>query len=782
MALKSGSLGTLLQGVNQQPARVRLPGQVEAQKNLFSDVTAGLGTRPSTTQGVYLEGATSNMKYTDIVFKGDRFIFGWNSGNLQVWDDSGVSVPVVLNGVSDFSYIGSDMRFHSVEDDILVLNREETVAKTINSESLLNVGLFHALGGQLSSVYSVTIEFEDGTTVYAEYETPDGSSNGHAALSTSVAIVRTLTDRINADPDLPVDTEVSRVSDVTRIFHPTLSFTITTSDDEAGEVLKSVSKSVQSVSDLPRYAPNGTVVQVVTSEADEDDYWLRFQAEDTTVVNGGIGFGKEGTWFEWYNPDQDREFDLTTMPHKLSRVGNSFEFSLGDWVGRSVGDEDTSPFPSILGKRVRDINGFESRVVLLGEDSVVMTRTNKPFDLWRESVTVLADTDPVDLTSTKKDSLRLDWLVPFDRDMFVIADPGDSQFLVRGGGITPSNASMVLTTEFEVHSAGTVPVSTGRTILLPFKKGVYSGVKEFYTESDTAANAADSLTEGQDRYIEGLISRMAVSQNFNLAVISTGDFNKTLWVYKYLWDQREILQSSWSKWEFEDNVLHMFFDGSDFTLLSSDASGVYLHVMDLDRPEGEFGYHLMLDRETSNVVSTEGYVDLPYSGASFQQSVGCNNPGLEVGWDNLVRVDATTWRYYLTPSEAPAGARVNAGQRVSWLLTPSEVYARDYQNNIDTSRKVTVQDYVVIVENSGSFKALGTSPYSDDWEVDFELYPFDEEPGFDRDTLTYSGQVTFPWGERADWSKVTFTGDDLRPVTILEVRWNGQVIKTKGRA
>ena len=779
MALKSGSLGTLLQGVSQQPARVRTAGQVSEQINLISDVTRGLSTRPATEMGSYLLNATDH-NFTEITLDGEDYILGYKDQDLRVWDLDGTEYPVTYDaGTAD--YIGYNMRFHVVDKQIVCLNRDKVVAIDENSIDGIPsaVGIVHALGGQFAKTYTMNVVFSDGTDIEVSYETPDGTTDGDAAETASDYIIRELRSAfLSANP--PAGTNVGRKFDTFLIRNSSLTFEITVSDGEGGEILRSVTDTATDVTDLPKYAPNGHVVKVVSSEADEDDFWLKFVIDGVTVEDGATGFGSEGVWQEWYDPEQARLYDYTTMPHKLVKTNTGFEFSQVEWEGRLVGDEDSSPFASIVDKKIRDINGFESRLVLLSSSTVVMSRTEKPFNLWRESATLVNATDPVDITSTKKDDLVLDWVVPFDRDLFIIADPGDSQFVIRGGGVD-STTSMVLTTEFDVSSAGTAPVSTGRTILLPFQGGDYSGIKEFYTSSENSSQAANSLTETQDRYISGVISGMAVSQNFNMGLFRTDTSGSTLWVYKYLWDGNQSLQSAWGKWEFADEVRHFFFRKGTVYFISKELSGaVFIHSLDLNRRSGRFGYHEMLDRRQEVTVSNST-LNLSYADARFLQSTGCANEGLEASAETVSRVGAYEWQYTFSEDVVPDGAELILGQTVEWLLEPSEVFAVDYQQRIDTSQKVTIQDYSVSVYESGEFKALGSSPYSPDWEYSAFTFPFDGEPLDPDRTLVRTGTFTIPWGERADWSTLQLTGTDIRPVTIHEIEWIGQKLSTKGR-
>ena len=782
MALKSGSIGTLLQGVSQQPDRVRLDGQVTEQVNLISDVTLGLSTRPSTDEGAILDLATGGHKYQDITYGGEDYIIGYKSGDIQMWALDGTKQTIQLRNGGSLNYIGQDMQFHVVDRKIVLVNRDTATSKsTLVDGNTWYAALFHALGGQFMKTYAVNVRFSDGTVVYASYTAPGGTTAGDAGKTSSEYIVEQLMVALQADQNLPEGTVISRAFDVGRIYHPTLRIRIGVSDGEGGEILRGVSDTVNDVADLPRFAPNGMTVKVITGDADEDDYWLKFSAKDVVTENGSAGFGREGTWVEWYNQNQPRLFDLDTMPHVLVEESGTFYLEHGYWIGRQVGDDDSAPWPSFIDKPIRDLEGFEGRLALLSPDSVAMSRTNEPFDLWRASATVVAATDPIDITSTKKDDLKLDWFVPFDRDLFIMADPGDSQFVIRGGGINPNTVSMVLTTEFEIASGGTPPVSTGRTILFPFSAGEYSGVKEFYTDSENAANAANSLTETQDRYIRGSITGMAVSQNFNLGLFRTDKDRSTVWVYKYLWDGNEVLQSSWGKWQFQDVVEYFFFRNSVVYFLGRDLDGdVFLHSLDLNRPVGVYGYHEMLDRRVEKQVSNN-CIELPYGSARFLQAAGCANPGLEARPTSEIRLDALTTRYFFDEAVAPNGATLFCGQTVEWKLEPTQVFAKDYQNRTDISQKVTIQDYVVHVDNSGEFKAVGTSPYSADWEYLAYEFPFDNEP-LDPDRLILkSGPVYIPWGERADWSKLRLTGTDIRPVTIHEVEWIGQILRTKGR-
>ena len=794
MAIKTGSLGPLLQGVSQQPARIRLEGQVTEQINMESDVTQGLSTRPASVEAGYIT-ARSNSKFRYITMGGMDYLLEYQDNYLRAYGLDGSSIPVTFSGGATEGYMGNDMRFIVVDGKILMTNRNRTVAMLpAASAPAYKTAVISCLAGEFAKPYRVSVTFSNGVNIAVVFETPAGDQAGDGLLSTTEAIAGALADKLREHLDKPVGLQVESRSGYILLYHPTLTMRIATSDGAGGENLKAVVDTVKDIADLPRYAPNGMLVQVKVGNRTKDNYWLKFNATGVSTEDGITGFWREGVWEESRNPYIVEAFNLSTMPHTIRRSGVSLIVERGPWISRQTGDGVSAPIPTINGKQIRDLGGFESRTVLLTQDTVVMSRTNFPYDLWRESATVISDSDPIDMTSTKKNELRFDWIVPFDRDLFLVADPGNSQFVIRGGGITPNNASLVLTTEYEVESAGAAPSSTGRTLLLPFKVGKYSGLQEYYTNAENSVQAANSLTETINTYIEGTINSMEVSQNFNMAAFTTNDpefiNSRTMWIYKYLWDGSELIQSSWSKWRFRNNIRYHFFKSNRLYLVLSSLIGPVIEYIDLNRIEGPYGYSPSLDSYAEVTAAQDGpipnepgrfytSVSRIYPGCAFIQHTGCRNPGMSAV---PVSVDSTTGTsvYTFDPAVVPPGARLLSGIPIVWELYPTEVYSRDYQGRIDTSKNLVIQEYVVKVMDSGVVKADFISPYSPTYTYFEELAPMDREPLYPMGSWLVSEDLVFPWGERADWSTLRLWGDDYRPVTINEVQWAGQITAPRG--
>lgn len=772
-----GSMGSMLQGVSQQPARIRVSGQVTSQVNFLSDVAEGLTSRPATEQLFEFDAVTPGMKFSNLSIDGVDYIVGYAPGELRVWDVSGTEYTV---NVTDGSYIGEDMRFYVFDKTVYVTNRNKVVEKEDTPDGYAHSAVYvTALGGNFSREYRVSI-LVDGVEYGVLYETPDGTTSGDAAKTSASYITEQLADAFNALP-MPAGVTVTSHKEVLRAKSTTQELDVQADDGEAGAVLRAIGKTVEDITHLPPYADHLTVVTVVGDNANEDDYYLRFNA--SKPANGQGGFSSTGYWEEWYRPDQVGAVKDETMPHKLylNETGD-FVFEPEDWESRKVGDDESSPMPSFVGQSIRDISGFESRLVFTAGPNVIMSRTNDQVDFFRKSVTAVVDDDPIDMQSTKENSLSLDWIVPFDRDLILLSDPGEAQFVVKGGGITPQNASLVLSTTFSMYGQ-TRPVTTGRTMLFPFRSGRYSGIKEFFTNDQVSTNGADTLTEVQPRYILGQVNNMASNKNFNLAVFGSDDpgSSNVLWTYKYLWEGSERVQSSWSKWLFRDEPVYFFFDNSVFYVIVKDVDGRhFLCRADLNRVTNAEGWHVTLDRMTTDTVSLNKVV-LDVDDAVIVQSTGCLDPGREAVIDFKLPVSGGKTEYYLDTETCPDGATVYGGVKIMRSLKPTMPFIRDRNGNAVTSAVITVREFVVHLDDSSDLGARMHCVYREPYEFYPRRFPLDDEPNDPNRTLVMDYDLHIPWGERADYSELELFSTDVRPTTILEIEWEGQVTGSKRR-
>ncbi len=786
----SGTLGSLLQGVSQQPAHIRNDGQVTEQVNMVSDVVRGLTSRPASDLQAYNVTATTGLSFRNVIMEQGRFQIGFNTGVLEIVSEAGTSMTVTPDA-STLDYIGSNMEVYVYDNVAYLLNRDKITAMnavTTAQEALVatDEGYIVALGGEFSHTYKVVLEDQGGTIYTGTYTAPDGTTDGDAALTSATYIAdqlkQSLATAVGITATVTVSGAVIRVTG-----KPNLKLTV--EDGSSGEVLRAQTNTAKNTESLSPLAVHGTLVRIVGITGDEDDYWMRFDIEGGTV---GAGFGSEGVWREWYNPAEVSQYDLTTMPHVITKTGaTTFTLSQAAWLGRRVGDSTTNPLPEFIGSTLRDLNGFQSRLVFISGPRVVMSRTNEPLDFFKKSATTEVDDDPISVMSTAEREFELEWIVPFDRDLIIFADY--SQFLITGSiALAPANASLVQTTNFEMGK-GSRPASTGRTLLFPFEQGSFAGVKEFFSASSVDASDAASITQVQDEYMPGKIVNLTASTNFSFVVAQTDDVASAnvLFVHQYYWEDSAKAQASWSRWELPYAVKNVFFAGSAIHVLMYDATLGYIQTsMNLDIPDNaETGYPVKLDvlntytatsfTDTDSIVKS--YVDLVWPNAKMVQGTGCAVPGQTVTAVSVTDLGGGVWRHVIDVITAPNGTTVLAGLAYESLVKPTMPFVRDGSNRAIKNTKLVVTEFVVYFDESGFMDSKLTSRYrSDDTLFSNQEIVTAFDPEDPTGIGIRSGEFVIPWGERSDWSELTISSSDVRPMTILEVEWVGQIL-TRGR-
>lgn len=813
-----GSLGSLLQGVSQQPAHIRNDGQLTEQINMLSDVVLGLSTRPGSKYVSTLDIDT-DFKFMNLSVEDNDYQIGYKAGQLIIIDEDGNLSNLVVEDDA-LTYIGDDMSAYTYDNVVYIVNRDKVVLQdptntTAQDEVITDIGLVTCLGGLFSHTYSVTVEYANGTKLTASYTCPDGTEDGDAAKTTSDFIIARLAAGLRGQGSLTDDYDFRADRSQIDVFGTAFDFTalpddivqtgtpvagtviqtagdtlmikgvpgikLSVEDGSGGDILRKQTSISKSTEDLAEFAPHGTLVKVIGLDDTEDDFWMRYEVDGDPAV--GSSFGSDGVWREWVNAFETVAFDLNTMPYTLTKTGtNEFTIRHGDWQSRRTGDENTNPAPSFVGYTIRDVGGFQSRLVFVSGPNLIMSRTNIPSDFYSQSVVASTATDPIDILSTSEDDNLLQWIVPFDRDLVLFGN--NAQFVVTGANvITPDNASMVQTTTFD-STLAVKPVNTGRTLLFPFSKGAYSGIKEKFSVNSTEANTASTITRLQDRYLKGQVSSIVSSINMNITLVTTDspEQTNTIFVNQYIWDGQSKVQDAWHKWEFPFPVKNVYFDNSEIVILLDTGAGYSLCKVDLDYSDDPIlGYVLCLDLNDSvqvDVAAEYNYISSAYPDLTLVQGEGCYTPGIEI---LSTRTGSGPYVYQISKEIAPTGATVYYGLPYIATAKPTMPFIRDRNGKVQRLHSLVVTDFVIHYDRSGYISATLSSRYRDeDVTINNEQYSEFLDKNDTDFNGTRSGQWIVPWGERSDWSELTVYSDDFRPISITEIEWIGQPL-TRGR-
>lgn len=786
MAKVDGSISSLIQGVSQQPARERLPGQGELQINCSSDPVNGLTRRGPSEFVAQLINSADDYTFEDYDAESlGHFEMAYKKGEIRVFNLDGTENTVTVDGTADDYIPASGLKFIGIDGDIYLVDTAKTVEMLSDTRNYVENGsLVFWLGGQYGRDYSITIEW-GATTVTGTYTSPDGStSTDIEEIATDYIADKVLNDVTNglvADTNFTTNFDYYIESDVIYFIPKDASgiteYEVTVSDGDGGANMFLCKQSVPDVGSLPRFAPQGFLVKIRESaNASADDWYVEFVVEAETAPSIGDDFGSKGAWVETLAPDLEYQLDPETMPHILEKTGaTAFTLKQAEWADREVGDDNTNPLPSFVGQTINDINAFQGRLALTSDVNLILSRTNKHTNFFNQSATALADDDPIDISSALGTFVLKD-LVPHNRDLIVFSD--DAQFIMFGrNAITPRNSSLVLTTEFETDLTAT-PVGAGRNIFFSFKYGNYSGLQEFFTEGSQDINDSRPITQHVAKYIQGVSKQLISTTNFNKLLVRTDYDEKVVYFYEYIWLNNQKVQTSWSKWTFDFDIKHMFFKDNVLYFVHQDGNSYEMYTLDLDdTPDSSTGYRVMLDqrieRTSVNTTFTVPYDIDDVDNYVAIQGTDCPNPGMKVLIDNY---SSGT----ITLKSDMGGGTVLFGRKYQSRYIPTSPFVRDQDGVKVGSGVLTIKHFIIHFATTGYFEAYVTDDYGYEAVIEYNGRILGSPTNVLGEPAIASGSYLIPYKKNAETSNLEIRSDSHLPFYLTEMEWVGSWRK-KGR-
>ncbi|KKL75075.1 hypothetical protein LCGC14_2058520, partial [marine sediment metagenome] len=506
-----------------------------------------------------------------------RYNVAIEDGDLKVYDMEGVEKSVDFpNGKAYLNYSNPKDIFScvTVADYTFVLNKE---IKTAKSEAIKAARPFEALiwvrQGAYGSNYAISVD----DVQVASYTVPDGGTASHSTSVTTTNIAAQL--QAGLTSNLPAGITSTRYGSTIHISSASTDFTIKGSSPNGGTFMRVVKESVQSFSDLPSVAIDGFFVEVSGDNTSEfDNYYVEFK---------GTGIS-EGVWKETVKSGEEYQLDSSTMPHALIRQADgSFSFESIEWGERVVGDLDSAPFPSFVGRQIADIFFYRNRLGFASDENIIFSKAGSFFDFFRGTATAVLDDDPIDNGVSHVKVSLIKQVVPFNESLLMFSD--QTQFQTGDAAtLTAETISINATTEYEC-SLKAKPVGVGKYVYFATNHGNYSGVREYYVDKDTESEQAGEVTAHVPKYLKGKIRSMVASSSEDILAVLTEDDLTTIYIYKFYFSGDEKLQASWSVWRSGDNaeVLDCSFIESNMYVKLSREDGVHLEVVNLSAEVAE---------------------------------------------------------------------------------------------------------------------------------------------------------------------------------------------------
>ena len=458
-------------------------------------------------------------------------------------------------------------------------------------------------------------------------------------------------------------------------------YTLSSSDTKTGLASVAIKGSIDAISDLPVTAEHGFIVKVIGAAATgADDYYVKF------VTNAGSGFG-HGVWQETVAPGIQYLFDAATMPHVLIRNNDgTFTFQKFDWSGRVAGDAITAPEPSFVGSRIQNVNLFRNRLVLLADENVITSAADAYDRFWPESVQTVVDSDPIDLSAGSRKINFLMSSLAFADVLLVFSRHG--QFRLSGGNavaasLTPKTATITQVTAFEMGDV-VDPVIVGRTMYFAVPKGEYSGLREFFLpDASGPVPTSEEVTSSVPRFLPTNLCSLTATAAEEAVFAVSKDQPRRVYLYKFLFQGDNKLQSAWSYWETNGgkSVLGIDLVDSDLYVVVQYSDGVYLEkvVTNPETVDAGTTVEMLVDRKvteascsvaltTPSGLDVQSTITLPYpinTSLSNMAVVGRFYAGNTLMHGQVVQVLSST---------AAGGAGGNGTLTVRGNLTAAKFY------------------------------------------------------------------------------------------------------------
>ena len=785
MPLITRSIPNLIGGVSQQPEILRLENQATTQENGFSGVVEGLKKRPPTNHIAKISNSAFSNAFIHTINRdtSERYIVVITNGNIAVHTVGGVAKTVV-NQTNATNYLQSsnpreDFKCLTVNDFTFVLNKNKAVAMDSSSTSPAKVeqAVYTVVQGINNTPYSITV---DGNT------TSFTSSNSNT---------KSIRDGVRNSIGSPANITLTNLGDSSfSIVKSTGTLSVSASDGYGNQASQVIKDEVQNFSDLPAEAPNNMVVEVKGDASNTfDNYYVKFSS--STKV-----------WEETLEPGIANKLDANTMPHVLIRTadgnfrftqvdGSSYtisstSFDVPAFGNRTVGDLDSSPTPSFVGTKMKDIFFHRNRLGFLADENVIMSRSGEQFEFFNETVTDVLDTEVIDVNVAHTKVSILKHAVAFDEKLLLFSD--QTQFILVGGAsLTPGNVSVNVTTEYESLDSVS-PVGSGNNVFFGFNKGQFTGVREMYVESDGETNQGEDITANIPKYIPSEVFKFANASNENILVLlsnKTGEKNN-LYIYQWFFSQGRRLQSAWHKWSIgasaNTEILNVDFIGTTLFLVVQRSDGVYIETIDCSPAVVDTGstYLTHLDRKLDNTQVTESYssgtnlttITLPYAIDSTMKLVGKSGASNKAGRDITIASqsgstitvtgDITAFNYFI-------------GEQYEFLYTFSQQYLALGQSQAGSRTRIRegrlqIRNWTVSFNDTGFFQSAVTPVGRSTSEATFNGTIVGT--GLTGTVNLEDGDFTFSVQSRNDNLTISLKNNSHLPSNFVNAEWEGYYV------
>lgn len=685
------SLPNLLGGVSRQPDTKKIPGQVRDIINGNPNPVYGLMKRPGVRFISHIPSgvATANCKWFHINRDStELYVFRINqaTGEISGYNlSNGAAVTITTtNPTGVASYLTAptkyDLDIATVQDSTFVVNKTKVVSAlavdTTKAAKFGKQGTVRIMSAAYDSTYTFKVtNLSSPGTVYtithntgAPPTTTPGTRDPGLLASTVAAALRTA-----LQAAIPAATVTQINNNV--CFQCAFPIKVEVSFGIDGSLLRAYTDVVTSFSQLAAEEVNGRLVKVVNDpSSNDDDYFAEFSVSDGTA--SGSTVSGTGYWKETQNPSVSTGFNTLTMPVALINTGlNAFTLGFVNWGTRKVGDDNTNPQPSFVGKKISHVFFYENRLGFLSESNFVMSQADDYFNFYSNSAKTQTDSDPIDLSISSARPSSLHTAVALTQGLLLFSDSEQFLLYATDTRLSPSSTKIRSIGKYE-NTSKIHPVTTGRDVLAAARyyedrQRGSTRVLSFLPQGTEEPPVTNIITTVVEDWLPPTIDYMELTHD-NTYLFMSDSASSEMYCYRIFEQDDQKLMRSWFRWEMPGKVQHIFTTNREFyVVLTNVVAGNTVATL----AHGEFG--LITDSAVIRYPDTNRYINPSFDLWSNPQAITLKN-----------NVDGS-----VTTAITPAFTDVNPN------LTPIAVWTKG-----DSSPEYT-GNYAVLTRTATGFEA-----------------------------------------------------------------------------
>ena len=607
-----------LGGVSRQTDDKKLPNTLTECVNGYPDPTFGLLKRPGLRHINVLKKADGTA-FSKSELAGASWFFidrgaagsyvGCIKGtNIYVWTaEEGTFCTVTNNGTGYLTGTEqSDYHFRSIQDVTIVTNKTVTVTMEANNTFVANSqGTLKLLSLLNNDVHNVKIKGTSDGTEHTATATVGSSASFNSFLTGTnsstdlLGAVKALLEARQSASDTQFDGKwyLNSYANTIQIRRTTESNAVVVNAEPGDSVtykyfevqgtggvnndaLEVFQDSIVDVAKAPLESFHNHVLKILNSDSADDDYYLKFVASNGT---GGAGY-----WQEGLARDVSPGLADSTMPHELANTGaTTFTFGPITYKDRLVGDDNTNPKPSFVGKKINSTFFYSNRFGILAEDNVIFGVANDSYNFFAKSALTQISSDPIDLNVSSIRPVRLSEVLPSPQGLMLFSERQQFQVYAADASLlTPTSALIRSLSNYEMDN-NIRPVDMGTTTTFVSKVSGYSKVFTLALRDVEQTPIVVDISKAVLEWLPDTVDTLSTSPQNSLVMLVDRD-TSYMYVYRFYNDGREDLFQAWTKWQLPGTIQIAEILNNDVTVISQHEDQYTLGAIKLDElPSGD---------------------------------------------------------------------------------------------------------------------------------------------------------------------------------------------------